>query len=307
MNRMSNRSIRTAVFTTALGITLAGSGAAQASGYGPSPTYDSATGVLTIPMVSLYTNTETLYYSAVLTLASVSPTTFSITSLNELTPDPNAYSSNNYDTYSNTLYLYDVDVTMGQRSYRYSVDLMLEGGEFVLGNLSDNTYLRMDSPVLTASDDYSSAIATIPTRNTCDGSDISPELSWNSAPSGTVSYAVYGYDVNAGSSGYDTWVHWLVADIPADAETGAHTLAGGVQAGGAAPDGGVNGNNSWDETGYRGPCPPTGSGEHSYFFKVYALDTTLNLSEGFDYDAFIAAADGHILQEAYVSGVYRRD
>ena len=165
----------------------------------------------------------------------------------------------------------------------------------------------MSSPVLTGSNDYSGTTLSVPTENTCDGADQSPELSWISAPEGTVSYAVYAYDVNAGSSGQETWHHWLVADIPADDATLSHTLAGGYNATSAAPDGGVNGNNSWGETGYRGPCPPTGSGDHWYYFKVYALDTTLNLSEGFSYDDFTTAGQGHVLQEANVYGTYRRD
>ena len=301
------RTLATSLVAATLGAALT-SGSVYATGYADPPTFDAATGVLTVPMVSLYTTDSTLYYSAVLTLTAASPrTTFAISSLTELTPDPSTYSSNMFDTYSNTLYLYDVDVTLGQRRYQYSVDLALEGNQFVLNNLTDNTYIQMSSPVLTASNDYSGTILTVPTENTCDGSDVSPELSWSSAPEGTVSYAVYAYDVNAGESGYDTWVHWLVADIPADTSTMSHQLAGGVGSGDAAPDGGVNGLNDWSETGYRGPCPPTGTGDHNYYFKVYALDTTLNLSEGFDYAAFSSAHDGHILQEAYVTGTYRRD
>ena len=294
---------------TLLAATLAAaaSGNASAYGYADPASFSDATGTLTIPMVGVFMNNEYSYYSATLGMSSTSPIAFSITSLTELTPDPETYTSNYFDPSTSMLSLYDVEVALGQRNYQYSIDLTLSGGQFVLGNLTDNTYIRMDSPVMPASYDYYSMDHQLPVETTCDGTDLSPQLSWTSAPEGTVSYAIYVHDVNAGASGYDTWNHWLVANIPADTTTYSHTLASGYNAQSAAPDGGVNGLNDWGETGYRGPCPPAGSGEHTYYFKVYALDTLLNLSDGFSYSEFQAASSNHVLQETSVYGTYSRN
>ena len=299
------RNIRIALFAAALSTTA--SGTAAAYGYAEAPSFDQSSGTLDIPMVNVYAGDDYRYYSATLSLSSSSPLSFSIASLTELTASDDVYSYNSYDPTTGTLYLYDIEVSLGQRNYQYSAELTRSGSQFVVGNLTDNTYIRMDSPVMPASYDYYSMDHQLPVETTCDGTDLSPQLSWTSAPEGTVSYAIYVHDVNAGASGYDTWNHWLVANIPADTTTYSHTLASGYNAQSAAPDGGVNGLNDWGETGYRGPCPPAGSGEHTYYFKVYALDTTLNLSDGFSYSEFEAASSNHVLQEASVYGTYQRD
>jgi len=78
----------------------------------------------------------------------------------------------------------------------------------------------------------------------------------------------------------------------------------------ALPDGeaapvGVQGENSWGDTGYGGPCPP--GGEHRYFFKLYALDTELDLGARADKEALLAAMEGHVLAEGQLMGRYARE
>ena len=67
---------------------------------------------------------------------------------------------------------------------------------------------------------------------------------------------------------------------------------------------GVAGANGWSRTGYGGPCPP--SGTHRYFFKLYALDTYLDLEEGSTKEVIEAAMAGHIIDSAELMGTYER-
>jgi len=70
------------------------------------------------------------------------------------------------------------------------------------------------------------------------------------------------------------------------------------------PDGSVQGTNSWGRTGYGGPCPPGGT--HRYYFKLYALDTVLDLPPGAKKDAVEQAMKGRVLAEAVLMGRYAR-
>jgi Raf kinase inhibitor-like YbhB/YbcL family protein len=133
--------------------------------------------------------------------------------------------------------------------------------------------------------------ATIPVKFTCDGQDISPPLAWSGVPEGTQSLVLISDDPDAPAG---TWVHWVLFDLPADTDA----LPEGVQ------DVGTDGNNSWRRLGYGGPCPP--SGTHRYFFKLYALDTALNLKEGASKEDVEKAMQGHILAQAQLMGKYGR-
>lgn len=132
---------------------------------------------------------------------------------------------------------------------------------------------------------------SIPKKFTCDGEDISPELDWFGTPEGTVSMALIMDDPDAPVG---TWVHWVVYNLPMDL-SGMREGMTGV---------GLDGTNSWNRTGYGGPCPP--SGTHRYYFKLYALDTLLDLDPGAKKDALLAAMEGHILGQAELMGTYSR-
>ena len=137
----------------------------------------------------------------------------------------------------------------------------------------------------------------IPVKYTCDGDDTSPPLAWGDPPEGTASFALINDDPDAPAG---TWVHWLLYNLPAD----ARSLPEAVPADARLPDGSLHGQNSWRRLGYGGPCPP--SGTHRYFFKLYALDTALNLASGADKQATLKAMEGHILGQAELMGVYSR-
>jgi Raf kinase inhibitor-like YbhB/YbcL family protein len=131
----------------------------------------------------------------------------------------------------------------------------------------------------------------IPSRYTCDGDDVSPPIAWSGAPEGTAAYALIVHDPDARG-----WIHWLVADIPADRQD----LDEGASGSSAATEG----RNDFDRTGHGGPCPP--SGTHRYAFEVFALSQPLGLTAGFSADELRAAMEGKVLATGRLSGTYRR-
>ena len=139
----------------------------------------------------------------------------------------------------------------------------------------------------------------IPRRYTCDGDDVSPPLTWSGAPSGTESFALIVDDPDAPVG---TWVHWVLFNVPAD----QRGLDEDVPANEQLEDGTRQGKNGWGDIGYGGPCPPPGS-THEYAFKLYALDTALDVEVGATKRALTSAMEGHLLGQALLSGTYSRD
>lgn len=130
----------------------------------------------------------------------------------------------------------------------------------------------------------------IPAQFTCDGADESPELHIEGIPEGTVSLVVIMDDPDASAGTFDHWVAFNIEPT--------EVIPGNV---GALGTGGVN---SWNRTGYGGPCPP--SGTHRYFFKVLALDTVLDLDEGATKTDVLAASGEHVLGDTALMGTYER-
>ncbi|MEN8113566.1 MAG: YbhB/YbcL family Raf kinase inhibitor-like protein [Actinomycetota bacterium] len=128
----------------------------------------------------------------------------------------------------------------------------------------------------------------IPSRYGCDGENISPELTIAGVPPAASSLVLIMDDPDAPAG---TWDHWVAYDIE---PTGTVPEDVGVF--------GTAGLNSWKQTGYGGPCPP--SGTHRYFFRILALDAELGLAEGATKAEVLAAAEGHVLAEAVLMGTY---
>ena len=139
---------------------------------------------------------------------------------------------------------------------------------------------------------------TIPARHTCDGENLSPSLGWTGVPVETRSFALICDDPDAPRG---TWVHWLLWNLPAD----ACELGVGMPPRPELPSGARQGINDSGDLGYGGPCPPPGS-PHRYFFRLHALDTTLNLSPGVNRSDLEAAMEGHILARGTFMGTYQR-
>jgi Raf kinase inhibitor-like YbhB/YbcL family protein len=139
---------------------------------------------------------------------------------------------------------------------------------------------------------------TIPVRYACDGDDVSPPLDWGDPPEGTQSFALVNDDPDAPAG---IWDHWILFNLPGE----ARSLPEGVPLEAELPDGSRQGQNSWRRLGYGGPCPP--SGTHRYFFKLYALGTTLDLASSANKKQLLQAMEGHILGQAELMGVYSRE
>ena len=143
--------------------------------------------------------------------------------------------------------------------------------------------------------------AAMPTRYTCEGDDVSPQLAWSGAPAGTRSFALIVDDPDAPdpAAPRTTWVHWLLYNIPSTATE----LPEAVSPGGL-PAGTREGVNDWKRTGYGGPCPPIG--RHRYFHKLYALDTVLPNLQRPRKAALEKAIEGHVLAQGVLIGTYQK-
>lgn len=137
----------------------------------------------------------------------------------------------------------------------------------------------------------------IPPKYTADGENISPPLTWDTVPEGTVTIALISDDPDAPMG---TWVHWVMWNVPPD-KTG---LPENVPPDPNLPDGSIQGITDFGNPGYGGPAPP--SGTHRYFFKIYALDTKLDLPESSTKINLVRAMQGHILAEGELMGKYKR-
>ena len=140
--------------------------------------------------------------------------------------------------------------------------------------------------------------AEIPKANTCQGPDVSPLLTWIDSPQQTTSFALIVDDPDAPAG---TWVHWVMWNIPA----ATHLLPENVPKSARLQSGALQGRNDFRKTGYGGPCPPPGK-PHRYYFKLYALDTRLNLKAGATKADVEQAMKDHVLGQAQVMGKYGR-
>ena len=136
----------------------------------------------------------------------------------------------------------------------------------------------------------------IPKKYTCDGDDISPGLSWSKPPEGTKELALIVDDPDASMG---AWVHWVVWGIPPDSTS----LPEGVPKTDTTSMGLMQGKNGFGKVGYGGPCPPRGS-DHRYFFKLYAIDTKLDLKPKATKWDVLNAMEGHIIAKGELMGRY---
>ncbi len=136
----------------------------------------------------------------------------------------------------------------------------------------------------------------IPSKYTCDSDNISPPLAIADVPAGAKSLTLIMDDPDVPKNLREDgmWDHWVVFNIPTNT-TDIHE--------GKEPVG-IHGSGTAGNLSYFGPCPP--DREHRYFFKLYALDTELNLAEKSTKQQVEAAMEGHILQQAELIGLYER-
>lgn len=157
----------------------------------------------------------------------------------------------------------------------------------------DAMALKIDSPDLKEG-------TRIAKRFTCEGEDLSPEITWSGAPAGVKSYSLITEDPDAPAG---TFVHWVLYDIPA----GTDKIERGAGNSASLKDGMKHGATDFGTKRYGGPCPPKGHGDHRYYFILRALDVeTLGLPAGAKRSEVERAMKGHILGEARLMGKYSR-
>ncbi|MCE5319316.1 MAG: YbhB/YbcL family Raf kinase inhibitor-like protein [Parachlamydia sp.] len=155
---------------------------------------------------------------------------------------------------------------------------------FELFATSEESMLKIESPAFKNKE-------KIPAKYTCEGKDRSPPLLFSCIPAKTKSLALIVDDPDAPMGTFDHWIAWNLPPTTTELAEGA-----------SVPSEGING---FGSSNYRGPCPPPGK-PHHYFFKLYALDTTLDLEAGSTKAALENAMKGHILSEAELVGLYQR-
>jgi len=142
------------------------------------------------------------------------------------------------------------------------------------------------------------ANAPIPEKYTCKGSNVSPPIAWEGAPSQTKAFALVMHDPDAPGGNF---THWLIYDLPASVTS----LPEGVPTNSRPPVGGAQGVNGARGGGYTGPCPPAGP-PHHYVFHVYALDAQLGLAPGADLATVQGAVAMHTLALGELIGTFQQ-
>jgi Raf kinase inhibitor-like YbhB/YbcL family protein len=166
------------------------------------------------------------------------------------------------------------------------------------GCISNNTEEERIMETISVYSDVFEEGGTLSKEYTCDGKNISPDIGWKGIPEGTKSIALIMDDPDAPGR---TFVHWVIYNIPEES-TG---LPPGVSKNESLSDGSLQGKNDLGEIGYYGPCPPPGK-PHRYFFKVYALDTKLDLKSGVNKSKLEDTISGHVLAKGELIGKYGR-
>lgn len=133
----------------------------------------------------------------------------------------------------------------------------------------------------------------IPPRFTCEGEDVNPTLIFENIPEGAKSLVLIMDDPDAPMGTFD---HWIVFNIPPNVTKIEEN---------SVPQGAQLGKNHFGRLEYGGPCPPPGN-PHRYFFKLYAVDTVLELQEGASKEEVLSAIKDHILAQAELIGLYKR-
>jgi len=154
----------------------------------------------------------------------------------------------------------------------------------VAGEASEgSTPLLLTSPAFQAH-------TIIPKKYSCQGEDINPPLVIEGIPKATKTLALIMDDPDAPMG---TWVHWVVYNIAVTPKIEENSIPG------------EEADNSFNRKRYGGPCPP--SGTHRYFFKIYALDSFLQLHPPADKKVLEKAMEGHILDRAELVGLYNKE
>lgn len=137
----------------------------------------------------------------------------------------------------------------------------------------------------------------IPSKYTCDGENISPQLSWTCSVEGVKTYAIIVEDPDVPGGDF---THWIVYNIP----SWINSMMENTTPAKNIPDEILMGTNDFGRIGYGGPCPP--SGIHRYFFRIYGLNTAVHLDSGAMKKEVMKKIEGHIIARGELMGKYQR-
>jgi len=171
------------------------------------------------------------------------------------------------------------------------------------GSISDNDFvkgiqfliqeniIKINNQIMVLSSSAFENNGTIPSEYTCDGTNVSPSLTISNVPSSAQSLALIVDDPDAPRGTVTHWIVWNIAPQKSQFEKGEKLdLPQGITVFGTI--------------GYGGPCPP--SGTHRYFFKLYALDSMLNIDNGSTKQSLEQAMSGHVIQQSTLIGKYSK-
>lgn len=129
----------------------------------------------------------------------------------------------------------------------------------------------------------------IPYRYSCEAENVNPGLRVTNVPKEAKSLVLIMIDTSAAFGVFD---HWIVWNIPVSGKINENSVTG------------VTGRNGYKQNKYSGPCPPNGI--HEYHFRVYALNTELNLPDSSGKERLMKAMVGHVLSKGEVIGLFQR-
>jgi Raf kinase inhibitor-like YbhB/YbcL family protein len=137
----------------------------------------------------------------------------------------------------------------------------------------------------------------IPKKYSNEGDNVSPQLSWSATPAEAKSFALICHDPDAplASVGSYGFVHWVLYNLPASVTS--------LEEGGAVGTAGVNDTGG---SGYSGPMPPIGHGNHHYFFVLMALDEELDIEPGLTLWQLMSKIEPHVIAMNRLMGTYAR-
>ncbi|MGC8981709.1 MAG: YbhB/YbcL family Raf kinase inhibitor-like protein [Minisyncoccia bacterium] len=157
--------------------------------------------------------------------------------------------------------------------------------EITSTKLTEEKKMKIESPAFENNKE-------IPSKYTCDGEDINPPLKFSDIPEDAKSLVLIVDDPDAPFGIFTHWIVWNIDPKTTFIEENS------------VPEGAIVGRNDFGRNSYGGPCPP--SGTHHYYFKIYALDTTLNLDKNSSKKDLEKAMKNHILEKGELVGIYKR-
>jgi Raf kinase inhibitor-like YbhB/YbcL family protein len=146
---------------------------------------------------------------------------------------------------------------------------------------------------LTVTSNSFSSNGAIPVDYTCDGSNKSPQLTWSAPPAGTQSFVIIADDPDAPGG---TFTHWIAFNLHGDLRALAEAVDPQTLGGAVAT-------NDFGRSAYSGPCPPRGEAHH-YFFRVFALNGTIDVGTSSTREGVSGRMSGRVLAEGALVGVF---